>query len=652
MDVYTEKFRPTTLDEVRGQDENIQIFKHFLETKNIPNLLLYGPKGSGKCHAIDTPILMYDGSIKMVQDILVGEQLMGDDSKPRNVLSLGTGKDTMYTIKPTKGESLTVNSEHILCLNVINSSIIYDKSRQKFKVTYFKKETNKLSCKRFKTKQEAQTFRKLIPKNQIIEISVKDYLKLSKSVQKFLRLYRVGVDFKTKKVPVDPYIIGLWLGDGRPFITNQESAVVRDTLPKYNLRLNYHYGISGNKMLKTLQEHDMINNKHIPDVYKINSREVRLQVLAGIIDSDGHLDSRTKAVYEITQTHETLIDDIIYLARSLGFAAYKTSWTYKGNSTTFRVHISGNVSEIPCKINRKIASKRLHNKDVLITNFNVLEKDIDNYYGFTLDGNHRYLMGNFIVSHNTSTILAFCRDLYGKDYKKYILELNASHDRGINDVRKKIKHLAKMKMDNTVPYKIIILDEADSMTKDAMFALRMIMEDYSKITKFCLICNYPYKIIPPIISRCISMYFHPIASDVIYDSLTKISNTTDEDSSLRKIISHSNGDMRKSLLLYQYDISDSEHTITDEHIHTLWSEMKTGKFDFIYSIYNQCYKPIVVLERLLAHIMSDTKISDSIKVSIISFISNSSKNILNGSNLYIQYVNMCTNIVNTLKSIE
>ena len=256
-------------------------------------------------------------------------------------------------------------------------------------------------------------------------------------------------------------------------------------------------------------------------------------------------------------------------------------------------------------------------------------------------------------SGKTSCILAFCRDLYGKDYKKYILELNASHDRGINDVRNKIKHLAKLKMDDSVPYKVIILDEADSMTKDAMFALRMIMEEYSKITKFCLICNYPYKIIPPIISRCISLYFHPISSDVMHESLTKISSDETKSDALKTIISRSNGDMRKSLLLYQYDINgDEDNCITDEQVLSLWENMKNGNFEEIYSIYNQCYKPITVLEKLLDKILADTVITDHTKKVIIGYLAISSKNILNGSNLYIQYVNMCMNIVNTLNTYE
>jgi len=92
------------------------ISQYFSPQAPVKGMLLYQSVGTGKCHAKDTPIIMYDGSIRAVQDIVVGDILMGDDSTPRKVLSLATGEDTMYTIVPTKGDKYTVNSEHILCL--------------------------------------------------------------------------------------------------------------------------------------------------------------------------------------------------------------------------------------------------------------------------------------------------------------------------------------------------------------------------------------------------------------------------------------------------------------------------------------------------------------------------------------------------------
>ena len=114
----------------------------------------------------------------------------------------------------------------------------------------------------------------------------------------------------------------------------------------------------------------------------------------------------------------------------------------------------------------------------------------------------------------TSAILALAKELFGEKYwEDRVIELNASDERGIKVVREKIKRYAMNAVilnDDIPPWKIIILDEADNMTSDSQFALRKIMEDYSKVTRFCIICNYHSKIIDPIISRCSMYRFKPI----------------------------------------------------------------------------------------------------------------------------------------------
>ena len=110
----------------------------------------------------------------------------------------------------------------------------------------------------------------------------------------------------------------------------------------------------------------------------------------------------------------------------------------------------------------------------------------------------------------TSTILSICRELYGKNKTLMVMKLDASDDRGINSVRDEIKGFAEKMTINNKGIKLIILDEADSMTFDAQFALRRIIEKYSNSTRFCLICNYDNKIIPAIKSRCANFKFNPI----------------------------------------------------------------------------------------------------------------------------------------------
>ena len=165
-------------------------------------------------------------------------------------------------------------------------------------------------------------------------------------------------------------------------------------------------GSPKNEILNMLRKYKLINNKHIPKEYKCNSRKIRLELLAGIIDSDGSLSHNA---YDIIQKNERLLDDIIYLARSLGFAAYKTkcekSCLYKGENKTgtyYRTNIHGEgIETIPVKCERKKAKKIERRSNHLNTRIRIEKKQVDNYYGFTLDGNHRYLLGDFQVTHNT-----------------------------------------------------------------------------------------------------------------------------------------------------------------------------------------------------------------------------------------------------------
>lgn len=153
----------------------------------------------------------------------------------------------------------------------------------------------------------------------------------------------------------------------------------------------------------------------------------------------------------------------------------------------------------------------------------------------------------------TTTILSYCYEMFGNDYMNYIIELNASCDNGINIIKSTISSFAKKRVIDG-KFKMIILDEADAMTKDAQTALRKIMEDYSN-TRFCIICNYHEKIIPAIVSRCIEFKFDYINKDVIKTHLSKIYErefkSKIDDNLLNNICMLSNGDLRKSINMLQ-----------------------------------------------------------------------------------------------------
>lgn len=157
----------------------------------------------------------------------------------------------------------------------------------------------------------------------------------------------------------------------------------------------------------------------------------------------------------------------------------------------------------------------------------------------------------------TSTIVACARKMYKHLYKYMVLELNASDDRGIKIIRDRIKIFAEtcppLKVDKYY-FKLVILDEADSMTKDAQAALRRMIEKYSKNTRFCFICNYATNIIPAIQSRCTRFKFKHVPLE---DSIKRISEISRleglklDEEIIGEIIKICNGDLRKTINLLQ-----------------------------------------------------------------------------------------------------
>ncbi|KAL0242124.1 hypothetical protein I308_105753 [Cryptococcus tetragattii IND107] len=167
----------------------------------------------------------------------------------------------------------------------------------------------------------------------------------------------------------------------------------------------------------------------------------------------------------------------------------------------------------------------------------------------------------------TSTILALARQLFGPDlFRARVLELNASDERGISVVREKIKsfaretprHASGVSSDGKEypcpPFKLIILDEADSMTQDAQSALRRIMETYSKITRFCLVCNYVTRIIEPLASRCSKFRFKPLEQESTrarMDMIAENEGVQTDPGVLSLILELAGGDLRKAITYLQ-----------------------------------------------------------------------------------------------------
>jgi len=185
----------------------------------------------------------------------------------------------------------------------------------------------------------------------------------------------------------------------------------------------------------------------------------------------------------------------------------------------------------------------------------------------------------------TTTALCISRQILGEYAKDNTLELNASDERGIGMVREKVKKFSRFAGMAEVPFKIIILDEADEMTSDAQTALRRIIEDTAKICRFIFIANNISKIIDPIQSRCATFKFTSISEEDVIGRLEEIAKkekVKTEKKGLKAIYDHSEGDLRHAINLMQ--ATASLGGITEEHVKSSAGLTKVSDVDDVLKI--------------------------------------------------------------------
>lgn len=362
------------------------------------------------CLGRDIPVLMYDGSLKMSQDVAINDLLMGDDSAPRKVINLFTGIDKLYQIDQSYGDSYIVNSQHLITV-----------------------------CNTEKNSEQ-------IP----FDINIEEYISKGETFKYRNRGIKTKIEYDFKEVEVDPYIIGLWLGDGHSKGTrisssildikivdyvklfaknnNLKTSIYKDTRNENGININ----ISGiihkqNSFLDTLRSLNLINNKHIPDIYLINSRSNRLKLLAGLLDSDGDYNNSHKS-FNFTNKNKLLIDQTITLCRSLGYKTNLFKRTINGECYSI-VGINGdNLNEIPVLLDRKKADSKEARKNWLLSALDITPIGEGEYFGFEVIGNNnRFVLGDFTITHNCKTTMTLqivakiIRDLKASGQKKYVL---------------------------------------------------------------------------------------------------------------------------------------------------------------------------------------------------------------------------------------
>lgn len=303
--------------------------------------------GKPACFERGTKVLMYDGNLRAVETVQVGEYIMGDDSTKRKVLSLSHGVDKMYKIVPKIGEPVTVNSHHIITIVKIKGN----------------------------------------NKGQIIDITLSDYLKMSQKVRANYNWIRVPVQFDKQDQCVEPYILGF-------FVDGDYSFIKREFIKK-------HYSITDEMIDKIMESNIPVIPKNI--LYSdINDRA---EYLTGMLDAKATYNTTTKR-FDLPVPSEDLCDQVMYLAGSIGFynskiKNYKSNFFTQTQQLTWSCYIYVNTNTVIKSRIFDINYIKTMFDGMFTTDFYVIESGIDEYFGFTTDGNQRFLLGDFSITHNS-----------------------------------------------------------------------------------------------------------------------------------------------------------------------------------------------------------------------------------------------------------
>lgn len=342
-----------------------------------------GPAGSGKCLGRGTLVMLHSGILIPVERVETGMELMGPDSQPRRVLVTSRGTGELWKIIPVKGDPWVCNDVHVLTLVGTNHK-----------------------------------------EGQIIDVPLNEALGMRRGFipDKNWKLFRVPVDFPEQPVPFHPYLAGAWLGDGTigtPNLSLGEAKIpVAEKLgaiaDENGIKVSFTWIERDNcYRLRLMGMSDVLNanltdgnkSRVIPLCFLHNSRQVRSEFLAGILDTDGSITGSNGI--DFVSKYRVVADGVAFLCRSLGFAAYITEKIVRLKQwsearTYYRLSISGDLDSLP--LVRLKPQKRSQVKDVLRTGWKAEPIGQGDYYGFTLSRDGRFLLGDFTVTHNTYSV--------------------------------------------------------------------------------------------------------------------------------------------------------------------------------------------------------------------------------------------------------
>ena len=409
-----------------------------------------------ECFDPETQILMWDGKFKRAADITIDDILIDDLGNATTVRTTCSGFKNMYDVIPDKDNFMKhrVTDNHILTLKIRGHKTLLKSNRNDRKYThavlFLDRVEMKFKDKYFNTLNEAEEFINSFEDDNTLDITIENYLKLDKRTKDRLVLFKTeGINWSKKDIEMDPYLLGMWLGDGLSdgtgfvlnYKTDHETLAFWENWAEKNGALikkdnRYGFSVVSKKnceaqenglcnrveeapLKKYLRKYDLINNKHIPNVYLTNDRETRLKVLAGLIDTDGSVRDNGSEI-RICQgpANYKIIEDAHTLAVSLGFCCGVkegvSQWTDKKSnekkfSTYKELRITGHlIHEIPTLLARKkLMPKENKNnitrsKTFMCSKFKLVEAGIGPYVGWQLhDKRGRFCLKDGLVTHNT-----------------------------------------------------------------------------------------------------------------------------------------------------------------------------------------------------------------------------------------------------------
>ena len=513
------------------------------------------------CFDPETPILMANGTTRYIKDIEIGDTVCGDDNTPRTVTNKISGNDQMYLIKQNKTNAYDyiVNSKHILVLKAIGVKpyVTTQSNNDSYRLVYYvycNEETcNNVDCSKKGIKKKQKSFNTEIEANialekllnyefdeyyvqdgTILEINIQDFMNICSKDAKETRLkgYKASrpIFKQCDELPLDPYFVGVWLGDGttgdvkitsadfeiEEYLNNfvkkyNDLCILKQTIyagsisstgveskkDYHNHRIKNTNDTTLNPIRQSLKTLGILNNKHIPEIYMNASEENRFKLLAGLIDTDGCLNihkehnkgpSPTYYDFRQSENNKKLLFQVSDLAQSLGFTVIPSKISkepvgnrefYKDGKTEhihYILRLSGKqMMNVPCLIERKKAFLKCINHTFFDSNTSKISiepiteydgKNRNEYVGITVDGNRRFLLEDLTVVHN-------CGDAHlgGSDIDNYLVQFLAEEFKKKNkkDLSDNKKSMSRLKTAAERAKRTLSSSTSASIEIDALF---------------------------------------------------------------------------------------------------------------------------------------------------------------------------------------